>query len=211
MWSPLRSFARLLPASCVLAAVLASGCGDSPRLFVDLRWQIKCDGNPGCQQQDHPQHDFFSYSGDFAELPTDNPRRFTARCSLEELSSGDLLWNFSAETSTYSFEVRNAQIPAGGGAVTGTGCTVIVVDDVNTYEGACGNDAPSVDQPCRFTAVGLSNSEIITGLPGRTLSTTVECDGIRNQILLTDERNLRSLDSGSPAPLNIVNCDGFPF
>lgn len=195
----------------LLAVASLLGCADNPELFVDIRWQVKCGGRNGCIQSDHPAHDIFTRSGGQSNL--DDPSlTVAASCDLVELSNGDFSWSFRASTSEYSIQIRNAIIPAGGGAISGTSCSVRFEDDVNIFEADCGSEPISDTQQCRLTAVGFADAttvpDFMNQLSGPTLSTTLICEDVPSPINATIRRDVTAPDGTSPVPINIVNCDG---
>ena len=214
----MRSYRRLVSTSFINLAVVLSlaGCGGSSTdLFVNMQWQVKCDGQNDCLQGDHLPHDAFDFAPGTTEdvfIPGTSTisagEDFRASCRLTELENGNLSWDFEIEAVSFSFAVRQAEIPSGGGLLTGDSCEVTVTDDSNTFQGACGSAATSADQPCRFTSVGLVNDEVVTGLSGPTLQTTVQCDALPSPNNTSIQRNIRSFDQGSAASIVIVHCDG---
>jgi hypothetical protein len=201
--------------SALLWVSLLAGCSDDPgALFVDVRWQVKCPpGNGNCLPSSHRAHDVFTTNGGLTN--EDPPLIVATACELESVGSDTLRWSFSAATSEYRITIRNAEIPRVGGAVGGSACSVEIVDDVNTYVGACGSAPLSAAQPCRLSSVGFAMEDRVMGLFGPTLSTSLVCEGIRSPTTSILVRNVYAPDVRGESvnglvPINIVNCNGNP-
>lgn len=186
----------------VLLALVALGSlscdGGGRKLFADARWQVRCPpGFPMCSRAGDPV-DIFNFDGDEG-----------AQISCAANPAGDsLIINFRVARGTDpSLAVDGLVTGPDGGGVRGGACTVTVVDDGNTYQGACGPNPPSEAQPCQISSV-VFDEEPETGDP--RITTEIFCDHIAspsNPMLL--QRNLTfPMSATEPATVAILNCDG---
>ncbi len=186
----------------VLLALVALGSvscgGDGGTMFADARWQVRCPpGFPMCSRAGEPV-DIFAYDGDEG-----------VQVSCAANPAGDsLIINFQvARGSDPSFAVDGLVTGPDGGGVRGGACTVTVVDDGNTFQGACGPNPPSDAQPCQITSVAF-DEEAETGDP--RITTRIFCSHIpapANPMLIQRDVTLPMAPS-EPATIAILNCDG---
>ncbi|MEZ4251357.1 MAG: hypothetical protein R3B99_24360 [Polyangiales bacterium] len=153
--------------------LLLAACGDDGvGLFADVQWQVRCPGDlAGCSRDGEPV-DVFASEGDDG---------FNIACEVDE-SGGLRFVNFQRVDRRTASAGHRPQTGVDGGAVTGTGCRVTIVDDSTTYEGACGSSAPSASQPCQITGLSFIEDRVgdtDVGSYGPELQMSMSCQGFR--------------------------------
>lgn len=189
---------------CSLVLLLAACGDDGVGLFADAQWQVRCpSGLMGCSR-DGEEVDVFASAGDDG---------VTISCSVDE--SGDNRFvRFNLAQDGRRLSIDGLQTSATGGAVTGTGCTVTLVDDSTTYVGRCGSTAPNDTQPCQITGLSFIEDRVGDTDMGRFGPEVVMSMTCQNITSASDpirfRRDLyRSRTSGTtPANIRLINCDG---
>ncbi|MCA9613440.1 MAG: hypothetical protein KC586_11860 [Myxococcales bacterium] len=185
--------------------LLLAACGDDGvGLFADTQWQVRCPpALAGCSR-DGENVDVFASEGD---------EGVNISCEVDE--SGDLRFvSFNVSQGGHRLQVTGLQTGLNGGAVTGTGCRVTVVDDSTTYEGACGSSAPSVSQPCQITGLSFIEDRVgdtDSGRFGPEVVMSMTCQGVTAAAdPVRFQRDVyRSRTSGTtPANIRLINCNG---
>ncbi|MCB9604668.1 MAG: hypothetical protein H6720_30485 [Sandaracinus sp.] len=185
--------------------LLLAACGDDGvGLFADVQWQVRCPGDlAGCSRDGEPV-DVFASEGDDG---------FNIACEVDE-SGGLRFISFNVSTGGQRLQVTGLQTGVDGGAVTGTGCRVTIVDDSTTYEGACGSSAPSASQPCQITGLSFIEDRVgdtDVGSYGPELQMSMSCQGVTAAAdPMRFRRDLyRSRTTGTtPANIRLINCTG---
>lgn len=200
-------------AISVVCMPLLASCGSSGsgRVFADAIWQARCPPTlMGCPSDGDP-HDVFGFDGDdFTSADGVATGTITARCSLTELSDGNATLSFTAQVGgQYLVRVNGAVTNfETGGPVLGAGCSLQIVDDSVTYQGACGANAPSEAQPCQLGPIVIDPD----AEDGRELRTTILCSSIvapsAPTVLQRDIERGRPEARGTPAPIRFINCGG---
>jgi hypothetical protein len=97
----------------------------------------------------------------------------------------------------FAFELRGATIDADG-SVEQTACNVTIIEDQVSYDiGACGQDAPSMEQPCELSDVSVEGNEVSFGLECRSLISSTTAAGF----------NVGAV-GGGPTTIRFDNCLG---
>jgi len=154
---------------CVLVSLLAVSCADSGGpVGVDAQWTLTCPDDVGCttpaqtclgtgnQRSIVGQHG----QGTCANDP------IIASCEAVNRSDGTRLVFLEANVGdAFAFELRGATIDSGDGTREPAACVVTIMEDGDAYGGiemlgACGDDPPSVDQPCQLLNVETSGNEV---------------------------------------------------
>jgi len=199
---------RRLVITSLLALVPGSlvGCGgdDPSPLFADVQWQIQCRCMGMCSGI--PGRDINHLDGEEGH-----------RVACEVFSRGDrsVLTASAFQGSSYGIEIRDAEFPPGGGPVSGSGCTVRVVESGNEYRAACGANPPSESQPCRISELMETEDEdgnpqiqgklVCAGLPATAGSMTVrELTFPRASV----DSTMCPFPTPDPAQFRFVNCRG---
>ena len=122
-----------------------------------------------------------------------------ARCVAVEQSDGTTKLTLEANIGDkFAFELRGATVDSGG-SVEQTACNVTIIEDEVPYDvGACGQEPPSVDQPCQLSNISVEGSEVIFDL---------ECDSLLSSV--TDLGLDVGALGGGPTPIRFANCSGF--
>lgn len=198
---------RILLSFALMSALLA-GCGeDPPPLFADIRWQVQCSCYGMCSGI--PDRDVNNIDGEDGN---------SISCSVRERSGQSVLTFNVSKGSDYTFEIRDAAFPPGGGPVGGASCTVRIDESGNSYVGACGSSQPSELQPCQIR--NLEIGEDMDGFPQISgelvcleLQSTVD-SMVRREVTAPRGRidnsggMCRLFPDTEPVAFRIVNCKG---
>ncbi len=185
--------------------LLLAACGDDGvGLFADARWQVRCPRDLAGCSRDGENVDI---------LQSDGEDGISIACTVDETDANRFV-DFNISDGRRRLSINGIQTGLEGGAVTGTGCTVTVVDDSTTYVGRCGTNAPSEAQPCQIS--GLSFIERRTGEGdegeyGPEVVLNLTCQNITSAAdPLRFRRDVyRRNDMGTtPASVRLINCDG---
>jgi len=183
--------------------LLLAACGDDGvGLFADAQWQVRCPRDLAGCSRDGENDDIFAAASDV-----------TVSCQVDE--SGDSRFvRFNLSQGGQRLSIDGIETGVSGGAVVGTGCTVTVVDDSNTYVGRCGTNAPSESQPCQIsglsfieervegTDMGQYGPEVVMRLTCNNITSASDPIRFRRDVY-------RSRTSGTePASIRVINCDG---
>ncbi|UCF45992.1 MAG: hypothetical protein JSU89_02100 [Myxococcales bacterium] len=189
---------------CALLPLLVLSCADSGGpVAVDAQWNLSCPssgvgcgswaqetciGNGG-QREIVAEHGQAACDGD----------QIIARCVAVDQSDGTRKLTLEANIGDrFAFELRGATVDSGG-SVEQTACNVTIIEDEVPYDvGACGQEPPSVDQPCQLSNISVEGSEVIFGL---------ECDSLLSSV--TDLGLDVGALGGGPTPIRFANCSGF--
>jgi hypothetical protein len=187
--------------SILMLLALASSCtADAKRVYADARWWAVCPVvNPwqGCQAGE--QHDLRQTDGDVVGADT-----FRASCFADE-NNGQLSVSFSVQDGEDLIDVRGIVTSRNGGPVLPGGCSVLIVEDENSYEGDCGPAVPSADQPCQIQEVVVDRGDA----DGKSVTVRLQCNNLPWDASPERSFNLRdSASTSSPASLRLANCRG---
>jgi len=153
----------------VLVSLLAVSCADSGGpVGVDAQWSLACPDDVGCTTPAETclgqgnQRTIVGQNGQ--GTCTNDP--IIASCEALERSDGTRLVFLEAHVSDrFGFELRGATVDPGDGTREPAACVVTVMEGGDDYGGmemlgACGEDPPSVDQPCQLLNVETSGNEV---------------------------------------------------
>jgi len=195
----------------VLVAFGAASCGgDGGGVAVDAQYQVTCPidtSGPACGSASDPV-DVLGFDDEEVE----GKGVITATCSAVDSADGSKNLRFSIGYGNDPLmTVRGLVISPDGGPVLGSSCVVEVRQDGNTFGGAtygaCGNVAPTDDQPCQFAPFtydedGESGPELVTTLLCRNLRAPAAPNDIVRDITFPMSRSM-------PARIRLVDCEGF--
>lgn len=185
---------RLLLSLTLAAPALVMGCGDDPApLFADVFWHVQCRCYGMCSGID--PRDVNNIDGEDGNDIT---------CSVHQRGGNDVLTFSVTNEAGYSFEIRDAEFPPGGGPVSGVGCQVRIRESGNTYQGACGASQPGEAQPCQITGLMVGTDE--DGNP--QISGNLLC----LEIPSTSDNSIRREVTAPNSPINTAGgvCEPFP-
>lgn len=197
--------------ACVLSGLLALSCAESGSLSVDAQWNLTCPAASavGCGSLatetclgNLGQRAIVGASGDAA--CTGEP--IIVSCEVIERPSGGRAVFLEASvdgsdenlTADFAFELRGATISEDG-AVTGSGCNVTIVEDGLAYDvGGCGDDAPSMEQPCQLSNISIDGGEVVFDLECVSLLSSTTENGFDVGAV-----------GGGPTTIRFSDCTGF--
>lgn len=189
---------------CALLPLLALSCADSGGpVAVDARWNLSCPSSGvGCgswaQETCIGNGGQREIVGEHGQAVCDGDQ-VIARCVAVEQSDGTTKLTLEANIGDkFAFELRGATVDSGG-SVEQTACNVTIIEDEVPYDvGACGQEPPSVNQPCQLSNISVEGSEVIFDL---------ECDSLLSSV--TDLGLDVGALGGGPTPIRFANCSGF--
>jgi hypothetical protein len=99
----------------------------------------------------------------------------------------------------FAFELRGATIDDGT-MVQQTACNVTILEDEVPYDvGACGEEPPSMAQPCRLSNINVAGGEVAFDF---------ECVSLLSSVTGTSGFDVGAV-GGGPATMRFLNCNGF--
>ena len=207
-------------ATCftTLAMLFALGCSEAPggsggsggtggaadAVFVDAEWNLTCPADsavdcgtlaPQTCLGDLGQRSFVGEHGQLA--CTGHP--ISAICEAIERADGARIVTLEANVGDeFAFELQAADVDADG-IVVQTACNVTIIEDGVPYDmGTCGQNAPSLEQPCQLSNVSVEGHEVVFD---------VQCNSILSSVTAL------SFDAGAlgggPTTIRFANCIGF--
>jgi hypothetical protein len=203
-------YGRILGA---LALLSATSCAESSNtVTVDAEWNLTCPaGNEvGCgalapETCLNDSEDGFFSPGWRSILGARGESSCTgepivAGCEAVERSSGMRVVFLEASVGgDFAFELTGATVDPGDGSMQQTACNVTVVEDGLPYDvGACGEDPPSMEQPCQLSNISTEGGEVVFDL---------ECDALLSSV--TGNGFDLGAVGGGPTTIRFNNCDGF--
>lgn len=194
----------------LLLSVLAISCAeDGGSVLVDASWNLTCpsDTEVDCGSLaeqtclgDFGQRSVVGHHGQVA--CTGDP--ILAVCESVERSDGTR--NISIEVNVdrdstsfpkFAFEI-DARVNNAGDSVES--CNITIIEDEVPYDvGACGQESPSMDQPCQLSNINTEGGEV---------SFDVECEALLSSVTGTSGFDVGAL-GGGPTTIRFANCTGF--
>ena len=168
---------------CALLSLFVLSCADSGGpVLVDAQWTLTCPDEVGCTTPaetclgEGNQRTIVGQHGE----GTCTPDPIIATCEAVQRSDGARIIFLEANVGdAFALELRGATIDSGDGTREPAACVVTIIDGGDAYGGiemlgACGEDPPSVDQPCQLLNVETSGNEVAFDLecPALLSSTT---------------------------------------
>lgn len=187
-----------------LMLLMVVGCSDPPpEVLTDSIWQVECPFGTACQPFPDSHEEIHQFNG----APGESGEIVNARCSsTRDQSAGfsNLLLEVSEGDET-GFIVRNLRLDtASGQVIESPACEVSVTDMSFEYEGACGVEAPSTEQPCQITSVDVEGTQVTARVKCEDLASRQNASVIRD-VLGYDKQTQSSTDT---ARLLFQNCTG---
>lgn len=192
---------KLLLATAALLGIAASGCSNSgpTGVYADILWQVRCQEMGMCTPG--PERSILGFD-------RENGQRVS--CSVIQTDTNRTLsfsGSFRSETLSYSLAMMNAQFPRSGGSPA-AGCQITVLEDTNTYVGACGASPPTTGQPCQVSAVQFTRDD-----EGRSLIRgQIYCVGISPTVAPNIDREVTApgpTAGTEPLTFSLYDCDGY--
>lgn len=196
-------YSRVLVA---MAALLAASCADSGSTArVDAEWNLTC---PPGDEVDCGSLAPETCLGDVGQRAIIGARGETsctgdpiiAACEAVERPSGLRVVFLEASVgSDFAFELTGATVDPGDGSMQQTACNVTIIEDGLAYDvGTCGEDPPSMEQPCQLSNISTEGGEVVFDL---------ECDALLSSV--TGNGFDVGAVGGGPTQIRFSNCDGF--
>jgi hypothetical protein len=167
--------------------VVATACSteDEHVVYAALSYQIRC--LEGCEPRvpDLPGHEIKAVDGEGG---------ISLDCRVRDIG-GTPRVSFSASfhDPSFSFGIDNGNLE---GEESDGPCSVRLVEDNNTYVGACGSDSPTQERPCEITLYVEHN--VVKG--------SVFCNQIPNDANMTSTRWLTLPSTREPATFELHGC-----
>ncbi len=196
--------------ACLLLSVLALSCAqDGGPVLVDAQWNLTCpaDSEVGCgssaetclgsvgQRTILGEHGELACTGD----------AILAIC--ESVDRADGTRNISLEVNVdrgnrsfpkFAFELE-ARIKAADDSVEN--CNVTITEDEVPYDiGDCGDEPPSMAQPCQLSSISTGNGRV---------SFAIECKSLLSSVTGTTSGFDVGAVGGGPTTIQFANCRGF--
>ena len=196
-------YSRVLVA---MAALLVASCADSgSTASVDAEWNLTCPpGNevdcgslaPDTCLGDVGQRAIIGARGETS--CTGDP--IIAACEAVERSNGMRVVFLEASVGgDFAFELTGATVDPGDGSMQQTACNVTIIEDGLAYDvGTCGEDPPSMEQPCQLSNISTEGGEVVFDL---------ECDALLSSV--TGNGFDVGAVGGGPTQIRFSNCNGF--
>jgi hypothetical protein len=191
---------------CALPALLALSCAESGGpVLVDAHWNLTCPsgGAAGCgtlaQETCLGAVGQREIVGEYRQAAcTGDP--IIAICEAVQRADGTRSITLEANVGNdFAFELRGATIDTGD-VVQQTACNVTIIEDQVPYDiGTCGEDAPSMEQPCQLSNISTQGNEVIFNL---------ECRSLLSSVTGTSGFDVGAV-GGGPATIRFANCIGF--
>jgi len=191
--------------ACLLLSVLALSCTqDGGPVLVDAQWNLTCPpgGEIDCvtpaetclgvagQREIVGEHRQIACTG----------RPIVAICEAIQRSDGSRLIFLEANVNNeFALELRGATVDTGDGSMEATACNVTIIEDQVPYDvGDCGQDPPSMAQPCQLSNIETLGNEVVFDL---------ECDALLSST--TGAGFDVGAVGGGPTTIRFANCTGF--
>ena len=167
---------------CVLLPVLALSCAESGGpVLVDAEWNLTCprDTEVDCGSL-APETCLGTAGnrtivGEHGQLAC-NGDPIIAICEAVQRADGTRIVTLEANVGDeFAFELRGATIDTDG-MVEQAACSVTIIEDQVAYDiGGCGQEEPSMEQPCELSEVSVVGSDVVFELECHSLmSSTTE-------------------------------------
>ena len=189
---------------CALLPLFALSCADSGGpVVVDAQWNLSCPSSGvGCgswaQETCIGNGGQREIVGEHGQAACDGDQ-IIARCVAVDQSDGTRKLTLEANIGDkFAFELRGATVDSGG-SVEQTACNVTIIEDEVPYDvGACGQEPPSVNQPCQLSNIETGGGVVTFGLECASLISATSANGF----------DLGAL-GGGPTTMRFSNCAGF--
>jgi hypothetical protein len=190
---------------CVLLSVLALSCAESGGpVQVDARWNLTCPADSAVDCGALAPETCLGVVGQREivgehrqEACTGDP--IIAICEAVQRADGSRIVSLEANVGDkFAFELQGATIDTGG-MVEQAACNVTIIEDQVRYDvGGCGEDPPSMEQPCQLTNVNVEGTDVVFGLECRSLLSSTTAAGFDVGAV-----------GGGPTTIRFANCVGF--
>ncbi|MDH3623974.1 MAG: hypothetical protein OES69_11870 [Myxococcales bacterium] len=191
----------------VMLPLLGVSCADDGPVATGVLYNLTCPASPtACGF--FPENGTCLGTGGLREIlavngevSCDEETPVTVICEGTRRSDGGLLLTLVASVGDrFAFELRGATVDSDGSMVSGA-CELTIIEDELSYGGdlgACGNEPPSMDQPCRISNVALGGADV---------SFDVECEALLSDV--TGNAFDVGGPNGGPATVRFARCTGF--
>jgi hypothetical protein len=170
---------------CVLLPALLLSCAESGgSVVVDAQWNLSCPsgGGAGCGSLADE-----TCLGDGGQREIVGEHRQTACtgqaiiaiCEAVHRTDGTRSVTLEANIADdFAFELRGATIDTDNGIVESPSCVVTIIEDGVAYGGAqmlggCGEEEPSIEQPCQLSKISTEGNEVVFDLRCESLLSSV--------------------------------------
>jgi hypothetical protein len=190
----------------VLVSLFALSCAESSGpVSVNAEWNLSCPGGSGAGCGALAEQTCLGVVGQRAiagahRQPACTGDPIIAICEAVQNTDGTRDVFLETEVGgDFALQLRGATVDSGDGIVEQTACNITIIEDGLPYDvGACGTDAPSMEQPCQLSDVSVEGGNVVFNL---------ECDS-----LLSSTTGLGfnvGAVGGGPATIRFGNCAGF--
>jgi hypothetical protein len=189
---------------CVLLPLLALSCADGTApVAVDAQWNLTCpaDTEVGCGAL-APETCLGSVGqrtieGEYREISCMGDP-IIAICESVERADGTTFIGLEANVGNdFAFEL-SAIVNRNDTSVGPTSCDVTIIEDQLPYDiGTCGQDPPSMEQPCQLTNVSTVGGEVSFSLQCVSLLSSTSSLGFDVGAV-----------GGGPTTIRFQNCTG---
>lgn len=196
--------------ACLLSSVLALSCaGDGGPVFVDAQWNLTCPADTEVDCGTLAEQTCLGSVGQRTILGLHGEQACTGDAILavcESVDRADGTRNISLEVNVdrgnrsfpkFAFEL-GARVNAVDDSVES--CKVTIFEDEVPYDitGVCGEEPPSMEQPCQLSSVSTGNGEV---------SFAIECRSLLSSVTGTSGFDVGAV-GGGPTTIHFANCKG---
>lgn len=190
---------------CVLLPVLALSCAESGGpVTVDAQWNLTCPADTEVDCGTLAQKTCLGTAGQ-REIIGEHRQStcvgdpIIAICEAVQRADGKRIVSLEANIGEkFAFDLQGATVDIDGN-VEQTACNITIIEDQVPYNvGGCGQDEPSMAQPCQLSAVSVEGSDVVFGLECRSLISSTTGAGFDVGAV-----------GGGPTTMRFSNCVGF--
>jgi hypothetical protein len=191
--------------TCVLLSMAALSCAESGGpVLVDASWNLTCPADTEVDCGALAPDTCLGMVGQRAIVGEHRQAACTgdpiiAICEAVQRADGTRIVTLEANVGDkFAFEFRGATIDTGG-VVEQAACNVTIIEDQVSYSiGGCGEEAPSMAQPCQLSDVSTEGNEVVLTLECHSLISSTTGAGFDVGAV-----------GGGPTTIRFANCVGF--
>ena len=193
----------------LFVSILALSCAeDGGPVLVDAQWNLTCPADSEVDCGTLATETCLGSVGQRAILGVHGERACTGDAILavcESVDRSDGTRNITLEVNVdrgdrsfpkFAFEL-GARINSADNSVAS--CNVTIIEDEVPYNiGSCGEEPPSMAQPCQLSNIATGNGEV---------SFAIECRSLLSSVTGTSGFDVSAV-GGGPTPIQFANCRG---
>lgn len=191
--------------TCLLLAGLLVSCAESGGpVQVDAPWNLTCPSGGAADCGSLAE----TCLGDIGQRAIVGAHRevactgdpIIAICEAVDRSDGTRSITLEANLGgDFAFELRGATIDPGDGSIEATACNVTITENQVPYDiGSCGQELPSIEQPCQLSEISTEGNEVVFDL---------HCDSLLSST--TSQAFDVGAVGGGATTIRFSNCVGF--